>query len=229
MNVKLFYAAIVCCFAACTAPAQTVSPIISEYTNSADGSFQVRNDTIAPFAVVLEVRSFTVNDNGDPMYRPLDAGISVDLSAKSFRVAPHRSYTVFYRAHAFKLPAWFTIYANIQGRPASPGLQLLIRLPHTVYLLTSSSPVRADIVVSQGQVDPLQHKVRFVLENKSSQFDRVQAVELRSFVGKQAYGGFPCFPHQKRVILLDWNKDFPPSQVTLAFSKFRMDALFPSP
>jgi hypothetical protein len=228
----MFRLLLVPCFlgvALLSAQAQTISPIISEYRQSADGSFQVRNETLAPFAVVLEVRSFTVNDDGDPLYRPLDSGVIVELSSKSFRVPPHRAFTVFYRAHSAKLPAWFTIYANIQGRPAAPGLQLLIRLPHTVYLLTKSAPSRSEIVLSSAQPDLAQHKVRFILQNNSSQFDRVQSVELRSPAGKQTYGGFPCFPHQKRIITLDWNKQADPAQLTLAFSKFKLDADFPRP
>ncbi len=207
---------------------QTVSPVISEYVNSADGSFQVRNEGQTPITVILEVRSFTVDRNGNPVYRDLDRSINVQLSAKSFRVLPHRPYAVFYRAHADHLPAWFTIYANFQGRPSAPGLHLLIRLPHTVYLLTKSSLARSDVVVSQGQFDPAARKVTFLVENRSAQFDRAQSIELRSLSSRKSFPGFPSFPGQARLVTLDWDGPFPPNQVEIVFSKFKYQSLFPS-
>lgn len=210
-------------------PAQTILPVVSEYLENADGSFQIRNDSLAPFTVILEPRSFTVNAKGDPMYRPLDPEITVQLSAKSFRVLPHRSYAVFYRARSRQLPAWFTIYANILGKPGAPGIQLVVRLPHTVYLLTKSSLSRSGISVSRGEFDPLAHTVRFSVENHAAEFDRAQSIELRSPSGKQTYPGFPIYPGQRRVVSIPWQSDLPPVLLSLTFSKFRWDSPFPSP
>jgi len=209
-------------------PAQTVLPIISEYTGQADGSFQVRNETLAPFAVVLEARSFGVTLEGVPVYRSLDADVAVTLSAKSFRVPPHRAYTVFYKARSQKLPAWFTIYSDIQAKPTSPGVQVVIRLPHTVYLLTKDELRRSDVVISQGIFNPVTRQVTFTIENKSESFGRVQTVELRSLAGRQSYGGFPCFPRQKRLVVLDWKNPIPPNSVEIAFPKFKFEVPFPA-
>ncbi len=208
-------------------PAQTVMPIISEYTGQADGSFQVRNETLTPFAVVLEPRSFSVTLQGDPVYRSLDPDVTVTLSTKSFRVPPHRAYTVFYKARSQKLPAWFTIYSDIQAKPTSPGVQVVIRLPHTVYLLTKDEPRRSDVVVSQGVFSPATRQVTFTIENKSESFGRVETVELRSLAGRQSYGGFPCFPRQRRLVMLDWKNPIPPNSVEIAFPKFKFEVPFP--
>src|ERR1700743_1166171 len=100
-------------FAPKAARCQTISPVISEYQGHADGSFQIRNDTLQPFTVVLKPMSFSVDSNGEPTYRPLDLDVHLDLSAKSFRVAPKRQYTVFYKASDLHTPTWFTIYASV--------------------------------------------------------------------------------------------------------------------
>lgn len=221
------FAFLLVCFALPAAHAQTVSPVISEYIDSAEGSFQVRNEGLVPLNVILEVRSFTVNSEGDPLYRPQDAGLKVDLSAKSFRVLPHRPYAVFYRAHADHLPAWFTIYVSMQsGKPSASGLNLIIRLPHTVYLLTRSSVSRSEVLVSQSRFDPLAHKVNFTVVNRSASFDRAQFIELKSASLKKSFPGFPSFPGQSRNITLDWDSPFPPNQVEIGFSRFKLQSPF---
>ena len=73
---------------AVSAAAQTVSPVIVEYREKASGSFQVYNDSFVPLAVILEPRSFSVDVQGRPTFRPLDPEIRVDLSETSFRVGP---------------------------------------------------------------------------------------------------------------------------------------------
>jgi len=158
-----------------TALGQTISPLVAEYLEKADGSFAIRNDTTLPFTLVLEARSFSVDENGDSVFRPLDSEISLQLSAKSFRVLPHRSYTVFYKASAPHVPAWFSLYASITGlRPVRPGIQLVLKLPHTVYLV-GRTPVTYDaVVVSDARASRESKTVILSLENHSAQYTRVQ-------------------------------------------------------
>jgi hypothetical protein len=211
-----------------TCKSQTISPIISEYVESADGSFQARNEGTEPINVVLEAHSFSVDLQGNAIYRGLDPEVRLELSVKSFRVLPHRPYTVYYKARASRLPVWFTIYASFQGRPVRPGLQLAIRLPHTVYLLGKQRVQSTEIAVSKGLLDVYAHKITFTIESKSLQFDRPQSIELRSPVAKKEYPGFPCFPGQARQITLDWDSPMPPSQVEIVFTQFKFRAPFPA-
>ncbi len=206
------------------AAGQTVSPVIVEYTQKAEGSFVVRNDSMAPFTVVLEPRSFSVTEDGDPAYRSLDPSISVSLSAKSFRVAPHRAYTVFYRAQSAQLPAWFTIYASIAPPAAVGAVHLVIELPHTVYLL-SRTRLRADQVsVSRAEIASDGRHVEAGLENLAGEFERVQEVELVGPSGKQTYAGFPFFPEQRRMLHLEWNGRGAVEKIIVKFSKFKIES-----
>src|ERR1700722_14397563 len=95
--------------------AQTVRPVISELGNPAKGRVEYVNDGLTPLNVVLEAKSFTVSENGELSYRPLDPGIHLKLSATSFRIQPQQTYYVFYEASAPPSPAWFVIYASFSG------------------------------------------------------------------------------------------------------------------
>jgi hypothetical protein len=200
---------------------QTISPVISEYQGHADGSFQIRNDTLQPFTVVLKPMSFSVDSNGEPIYRPLDPDVRLDLSAKSFRVAPKRQYTVFYKATGLHTPTWFTIYASIISNAHVGAMNLVIDLPHTVYLLDREAPSVNDIVFHPAeQGDATAKKVSVVVENKSMQFTRVSEIEVSSGTEKQTYPGFAFFPGQSRILHLDWTKSDPPKNIELRFKKF---------
>jgi hypothetical protein len=207
-------------FVPVAARCQTISPVISEYQGHADGSFQVRNDTLQPFTVVLKPMSFSVDSNGEPTFRPLDADVQLDLSAKSFRVAPRRQYTVFYKASGLHTPTWFTIYASIISNARAGSMNIVLDLPHTVYLLDRETPSVNDIVFRPAEQQPANHQVSVVVENKSSEFTRVSEIEVTSPTEKQTYPGFAFFPGQSRVLHLDWTKPDAPKNIELRFKKF---------
>jgi hypothetical protein len=199
---------------------QTISPVISEYQGRADGSFQIRNDTLQPFTVVLKPMSFSVDANGEPTYRPLDSDVHLDLSAKSFRVPPRRQFTVFYKATGSHTPTWFTIYASIISNARAGSMNIVLDLPHTVYLLDREAPSINDIVFRSAEQQLANRQVSVVVENKSSEFTRVNEIEMSSPTEKQTYPGFAFFPGQSRVLRLDWTKRDPPKNIELRFKKF---------
>jgi hypothetical protein len=200
---------------------QTISPVISEYQGHADGSFQIRNDTLQPFTVVLKPMSFTVDSNGEPTYRSLDTDVHLDLSAKSFRVAPRRQYTVFYKASGAHTPTWFTIYASVISNARAGSMNIVLDLPHTVYLLDRETPSVNDIVFRpDAEKNAATNKLSVVVENKSPEFTRVSEIEVSSATDKQTYPGFAFFPGQRRVLHLDWTKPGPPRNIELHFKKF---------
>src|SRR6185437_16209743 len=116
MGLRIFFLLVFLFFGAWHTRAQTISPVIVEYQQKANGRFQVTNDSDVPLAVVLEPESFRVDSKGNPTFYPLDPAIHLDLSSSSFRLAPHQTYMVFYKATADRLPAWFTIYATVSGK-----------------------------------------------------------------------------------------------------------------
>lgn len=203
--------------------AQTIAPMIVEYRGNAHGKLQLANGTLYPMNVVLEPMSFSVDEQGQPRYRPLDAGVHLRLSQTSFRVNPKEMFTVYYEASADRLPAWFTVYATVTGARPSAGLQVALRLPHTVYLLTRQRLVRDSVVLLHAAFHDSTPQVTAELENRGPAFTRVQHVELRSTAGRKVYPGFPFFPGQRRALRLDWDGAGIPERLVLRFEQFAVE------
>jgi len=213
--------------AAPLAGAQTVSPPIAEYQERARSSFQLSNESLFPLNVVLEVRGFTVTEQGEVLDAPFDsARIRVKLSAMSFRIPPRGSYTVFYEAAADSLPAWFNILSAISGARTDAGLNVRILLPHVVYL-NQKLPLRKEEVAIRGfVVDTARHKVRVRLENTGPRLGRVlQVAAGRGRTLAPSGPAFPLFPGMVRWTEVDWPEDSLPDRVMVKFAKFTLDTL----
>jgi hypothetical protein len=213
-------------FFARVVPAQTISPVIVEYTDKADGRFQLYNDGDLPLTVVVEPHSFTVDSTGMATYRKLDPEIHVQLSTTSFRLAPKQTYYVFYKATTETYPNWFTIYATVSGTTTPTGLKLALELPHTVYLLGHKSLEEAKVSWNKAElsVQGGKRRISAEVENHGADYGRVQEVEVLSSSGKQTFPGFPLFPGQKRDIEFDWDQPGTPKEIVLKFPKFNMDS-----
>jgi hypothetical protein len=213
-------------FLAPLAPAQTISPVIVEYTDKADGRFQLYNDADIPLTVVVEPHSFSVDPTGKATFRKLDPGLHVELSSTSFRLAPKQTYYVFYKATTETFPNWFCIYATVTGPTTSTGLKLALELPHTVYLLGHKSLDQSQVSWDRAEITVKGDKrlITAEVENHGTEFSRVQEVEVVSSSGKKSFGGFPLFPGQHRQIELDWDQPGVPQQLVLKFSHFKMES-----
>lgn len=205
------------------ARAQTISPVIVEYREKAQGKFQLFNDSDFPLNVVLEPQSFSVNSEGAPTFNALDPSIHVRLSTMSFRLAPRQTYTVFYQASADSLPAWFVVYATVTGAVTQEGIKIALELPHTVYLLTKK-PMTADAVLwHRAEEANDKRQIEAEVENRGTEFSRVQEVEVTSASGKKLYPGFPLFPGQRRSFQLDWDQPGEPQHIILKFAHFKSE------
>jgi hypothetical protein len=213
-------------FFARVVPAQTISPVIVEYTDKADGRFQLYNDGDLPLTVVVEPHSFTVDSTGMATYRKLDPEIHVQLSTTSFRLAPKQTYYVFYKATTETYPNWFTIYATISGATTPTGLKLALELPHTVYLLGHKSLAESNISWNKAEltVQGGKHRISAQVENHGADYGRVQEVEVVTSSGKQSFAGFPLFPGQRRDIEFDWDQPGTPKAIVLKFAHFKMES-----
>jgi len=202
---RMFLAAAYLCFLAPPALAQTISPVIVEYADKADGRFQVYNDADIPLTVVLEPHSFTVDSTGKAIFRKLDPGLHVQLSTTSFHLAPKQTYYVFYKATTEAHPNWFCIYATVTGPVSASGLKLAIELPHTVYLVGRKPLDQSQVSWNRAEISAEGGKrlVTAEVENHGAEFSRIQEVEVTSTSGKQTFAGFPLFPGQRRDIELD--------------------------
>jgi hypothetical protein len=202
--------------------AQTVEPLIAEYTTKADGRFEVRNDTSTPMAVVLDTRSFNVSSEGRGVYRPLDKGIVLKISVTSMRLAPGESTYVFYKASAVKLPAWFQVQAAFTPLQRRRGIMLRVVLPHTVYLY-QKSPVEKDAIqISTPRYKSDVNTIVCELENHGQGLVRVQ--EIRAIAGKESAetAGFPLLPGAIRKLSIEWKSKKQPELLVFQFPQFAM-------
>jgi hypothetical protein len=205
--------------------AQSVSPPIAEHQERAKSSFQLQNPSIFPITVVLEVRGFTINEEGEVSDLPLDtARIHVKLSEMSFRIPPRGSRTVFYEAVSDSLPTWFTILSAMSGARTESGLNVRILLPHVVYLNQKQTLRKTDVAITAFQYDPAARKARVQLQNSSSNLGRVYQMTVGDRHGaSQPAGGFPLLPRQRRWAEVTWDAPGPPTRLQLRFSRFSID------
>ena len=183
------------------ATAQTVSPAVVQYTGAAEGSFDIANDGLVPLVATIEPRSFTIDQEGTAAFSSLSAGTHVELSQTSVRIPPKQRRTIYYKASAASYPAWFTVYSNITGLPRRDGMNVMLSLPHTVYLLSKrpvqQSSVRLSDVRQSGTT------LEAVVENNSAEVVRV--LEVEGVHGRSAAmaGGFPLLPQGRRTVRLE--------------------------
>jgi hypothetical protein len=203
-----------------TVRAQSIQPVIVEYTAKAEGRFQLTNNTLVPMAIVLEPKSFSIGPDGKATFRPLDPGIHLELSTMSSRLEPQQTYYVFYKARTATLPEWFTVYAVFSPIRKEEGLKVRIMLPHTVYLY-QKKPIPKEAIHIQGAAYlTREDTVVCDLENMSASLVRVQ--EVRAISGKTSVlaNGFPLLPRSPRHLVIPWNQKNPPNYLLLHFPHF---------
>ncbi len=61
------------------------------------------------------------------------------------------------------------------------------------------------------------------IENHSKDYVRVQEVDLVTDSGKKVFPGFPFFPHQRRILLLEPDRGTEPQKVVIKFPKFKVE------
>jgi len=202
--------------------AQTVQPVIVEYKGKADGKIEVTNNTLSPMVVVLEPRSFSITPQGKGIFRPLDAGIHVELSTMSVRLQPEQNYFIFYKATADKLPAWFTVYATFSSPKHSDGLDVRIMLPHTVYLYQKQPILEAEVDVKDISYSLATHKLTCDIDNNGANLARVQSVQATGNHSSGDLAGFPLLPGGIRHIEMDWKDGNPPTGIEFRFEHFNL-------
>lgn len=213
------------------AGAQSVSPPIAEYQERARSSFQLRNPSIFPITVVLEVRGFSITEAGEVQDAPLDTSrIRVKLSEMSFRIPPRGTRTVFYEASSDSLPAWFNILSAMTGAKTESGLNVRILLPHVVYLNQKQSFRKEDVALTAFEYDSVAKKARVQLQNLGPKLGRVYQLTLANGRSTSRHGGgFPLLPRMRRWAEVDWEAATPPDRLVLRFSRFTIDtALSPT-
>ena len=222
---RFFLRALCLLFFLLPASAQTVRPVLLEHGQKAHGRFELVNNTLLPLNVVLEAKSFTVDEQGEISYRPLDKHIHLKLARMSFRIPPQQSYWVFYEATADQLPAWFVIYANFTGYPfkSASGMNIQVELPHTVYLLPKGDLKQPDVSLVAAEYQAATRKIVVEVSNQSALFGRALGAEISAGREKVTQNGFPLFPNSHRRVEIAWEGDEPPQKLKLRFAKFTLE------
>lgn len=208
--------------------AQSIQPIIAEYTGQAEGKFLVTNDTLSPMAVVLDPKSFRIGEDGRGTFRSLDSTVRLSLSTSSFRLGPKQSSYVFYKAKVEAAPAWFTIYAAFTPLTSGTGMKVRVLLPHTVYLYQKQPAQQKDFVVSQAHFDAEKSTVSFDLDNSGAALVRVQAVHANAGKTEVDAAGFPMLPGARRHVEFAWDKQGSPDALLIQFPRFELKQPLPA-
>jgi hypothetical protein len=184
---------------AISAMGQTVSPPVAEYRGKASGMVEFRNDGDSPLATILEMKGFTVDENGTLLYTALDPKIDVEFGASSFIIPPHQSHFVFYKSRSDMQSYWFAFVATLTRANADKRqMRLNFVLPHVVYVYQKPKLKRADVNVSLLPGDNGAFKLQ--IQNHSGKLARVQSIETHGFEKSLELGGVPIFPAKQRFV-----------------------------
>ena len=126
------------------AGAQTIVPPIAEYRGKVQGQFELRNDSDAPMAVILEAHSFKVNPEGSMAYEPMSSDLQLEMGNTSFVIEPGGTHLVFYKAKVKSKSAWFVITSTMTRANKSPWLRpftFVIPLPRNLNICPLCVPV----------------------------------------------------------------------------------------
>jgi hypothetical protein len=206
--------------------AQTIRPVLSEYRNKAEGRFEIVNDMFVSANIVLEAKSFFVDEAGHVEYRPLDPDIKLKFAEKSFRLPPKGNRTVTYTATAAKLPAWFVICADVTGAPVkkTSGMNIEVMLPP---ILPAEDAKQEELKISSATYDAATHTLKVDVTSTSATLARVELTLVKTSGGEVDARGFPVFPNSKREVDIPIEGDKIPEQVTLQFEKFKLESDVP--
>jgi hypothetical protein len=172
--------------------AQAISPPIAEYRGlKAEGSFRIDNTTDQTLVVMLETKSFHVDDTGKVVYSPLHPQVHIDFGASSFSIRPHDSYTVYYKAVSKVSPLSFSIIPTMLPAEKKIGVRVGYVFPHMIYLYQKVKLTKSDVQVSlkDGKV---------TIANNSEKLGRVEFIHD----GSTQLSGFPLYPGQVRQLVV---------------------------
>jgi hypothetical protein len=195
-HIRLTTAVWLAILATGAAMAQSIAPPVAEYRGAKiDGMFELQNGNDYPMAVVLETKSFSVDDHGVVVYRPLDKGISISMGASSFVINSHDSRMVFYKAMVPSTPASFSIVPTMTKASAATGMRINYMLPHMIYAYQKDKLQKSDVRVTV-ETGVLR------IQNLSQKLGRIHSVQTAN----QDLGGFPLFPGQTREMPVNRGK-----------------------
>jgi len=131
---------------AIAASAQTISPLTAEYGKKADGFFTVQNNSLQPVVVTVEPRSFSADEQGRQIFRPLDSGVHAKVDSTSARIGPKSSHIFSYKVTCDVLPCSMTFLTRTTAGRTPEGFEVALHLPHTVYTCNKAKDCRKTVL-----------------------------------------------------------------------------------
>jgi hypothetical protein len=209
---KIIFFALLATLFATPAFSQGLSPLIqiihANKKGHATGAFQVVNGTLSPMSTVLEVKGFSLDENGHSNIEDLDnTKIHVALDSMSARIAPQSNHTFTFTADCVG-PCQFRILTfDGSAKHIDSGVQVKIVLAETIYVETD--PLRQDEVTATWAGNDL------VLQNHSTKMARAE----NNTAGKIQLADFTLEPQSRRILHFD---SPPQGVVTIRFEKFEI-------
>jgi len=132
------------------ASSQTVSPIIVECGKKCRGEFSIINTGLAPLAVTVEARSFSLDTLGHATNRPLDPGVDLKLEEGSARISPKSTHTFGYQLKCSLPPCSVALISSMIVGHTDAGILVRVQLAHTVYICEKQKDCRKKVRAAAG-------------------------------------------------------------------------------
>lgn len=134
--------------------AQTESPITQEFGKKIGGTYTVRNDTLQPLVLIIEMQSTTYDAQGQH-FHPLDAGTHIQLSETSVRLSPQETHEISFKGKCDAVPCTFAfmnemVVGHTQGSATSPAVAIRLVLPQVVYACEKAKDCRKNVLTQAG-------------------------------------------------------------------------------
>lgn len=138
------------CFFTAAASAQTVSPIIVECGKKCAGEFSITNNGLAPLAVTVEARSFSLDAGAHAINRPLDPGVDLKLEEGSARIAPKGVHTFTYHLNCATPSCSVVLLSSMVVGHTADGVLVRVQLAHTIYACEKQKNCRKRVRAAAG-------------------------------------------------------------------------------
>jgi hypothetical protein len=131
------------------APAQQISPILTECGGKkCSGQFTATNLNVTPVVVTIQAVSIRPGEQG----KPLPSDVHLQLRDMAARIGPKGSHIFYFTATAEDVPEAFGIFATFTpiGQAPGTGVHITVSIGHGVWICAKANNCRVDIRKAWG-------------------------------------------------------------------------------
>jgi hypothetical protein len=203
--------------------AQAMSPIVQEFNKKARGTVRASNNGDVAKFVSCQAHGFDADEHGTLQFHPLSDALHVRIAAERVVLEPKGSRQVSFDATPAALPAWFVVTCRFMPVDRAPGLTIAMEISSIVIIQGKPLDPR-DVTLSAKHVGT---KVEVEIKNNGSGLARISSGEIYGHSHRKHADlkNFILFPHQKRLVDVNWTGTALPETVRLQIGKKRLEAL----